>query len=192
MSNPNTVNVGGAKPFAGGGVFYGPLTTALPTDATSALAAGFIPLGYLGSDGIRPTRETSVERVKAFGGDIVAALLADESRTFEFDLLEAFAADVKRFVYGSANVTVTEAVPGVGTKIAVTDKGGKPDQCAMVFELKHGAKRRRIVVPVGDPVVTGEEPYVDGGLMSYTVEVTALKNAAGIRVYDYTANDDAL
>ena len=192
MSNPNVKNVAAAKPFAGGGVYKGPLGATVPTDASSALDAALVPLGYISEDGIQPSRDTSVEKVKAFGGDIVAALLSDESRGFEFTLLEVFSQDVNEFVYGASNVTTTPAAAGIGTKVSVQDKGGKPDQCVLIFELKHGNKRRRLVVPVADPTVTGEEPYTDGGLSAYTISVEALKNASGVRVYDYLENDDAL
>lgn len=190
MGNPDVRNVAAAKPFAGGGVYRAPLGTALPTDASTTLAAAYKPLGYLSEDGIVPTRDTSVEKIKAFGGDIVAALLSDESRSFAFTLLEVFAQEVQEFVNGTANVTVTPATSSAGTKIAVQDKGGKPDQQVLVFDLKHGAKRRRIVVPVADPVVTGEEPMVTGSLSAYALEVEAIKNAAGVRVYEYLENDD--
>lgn len=192
MGNPSVAHVAAAKPFGGGGAYYGPLTTALPTNASTALVAGYVPLGYLGSDGIQPARDTSIERIKAFGGDVVAALLADEARTFEFLCIEAFSGDVNKFVHLAANVTVTPPATGVGEKVSVLDKGGKPDQCVMIFDLKHSAKRRRLVVPVADPVVTGEEPYNDSGLMGYTIQVTALKNASGVRVYDYLENDNGL
>ena len=139
MGNPDVRNVAAAKPFGGGGVYRAPLGTALPTDATTALGAGFEPLGYLSESGITPTRDTTVDKIKAFGGDIVAALLSDESRSFAFTLLEVFSQEVQEFVHGTANVTVTPAVSGTGTKTAVQDKGGKPDQQILVFELKHGA-----------------------------------------------------
>lgn len=191
MGLPAVKNVGASKPFAGGGVYYtSVLTTVLPTDASTALVAGFKPLGYLGESGITPTRETSIEKIKAFGGDVVAALLADEAKSFEFVLLEVYSPDVQEFVHGTANITTTPATAVLGTKIAIQDKGGKPAQGIFVFELKHGLKRRRVIVPVGDPTVTGEEPYTDSGLNAYTVQVEALKNAAGVRVYEYLENDD--
>lgn len=191
MGTPSTDMVAAAKPYAGGGVYYGASGATLPTDATSALDAGLTPLGYISEDGIQPTRDTSVDKIKAFGGDIVAALLSDESRSFQFTLLEVFSQDVNNFVYGTANVTYV--APGVGTNstLAITDKGGKPDQCVIVFELKHGAKRRRLVVPVADPTVTGEEPYADGSLSAYQIEVEAIKDTSGVRVYDYMEGDDA-
>lgn len=192
MPAPLVANVAAASPFAGGGVYRAVMGTVLPTDATTALAVGFKALGYISEDGIQPSRDTSVEKVKAFGGDVVAALLSDESRGFEFTLLEVFFDEVNKFVYGDTNVTVTAATVPAGTKVSVLDKGGKPAQQILCFDLKFGAKRRRLIVPVADCVISGEEPFVTGALSAYTVTVEALKNASGVRVYDYLENDDHL
>ena len=191
MGTPNTRNVAAAKPGIGGGVYRAALGTALPTDASTALAAGYTALGYISESGITPTRDTSVEKIKAWGGDIVAALLADESRSFEFTLLEQFSKDVQEFVHGTANVTHVAAAGANGSTTAVVDKGGKPDQQILVFEMRHGGKRRRVVVPVADPVITGEEPWTDNALSAYTVTVEAIKDTSGARVYEYLQNDDA-
>jgi hypothetical protein len=190
MGNPAVKNVAAAKPYAGGGCYYGVLTATLPTDASTALDVALKPLGYLGEDGIQPSRDTSIDKIKAFGGDVVAALVSGDERAFEFTLIEVFSDEVNKFVYGSANVTVTAPTVSTGTKVSVQDKAYKPDQCVLVFDLKHGTKRRRVVVPIADPSVTGEAPYADGELMAYTITVEALKNASGVRVYDYLENDD--
>ena len=190
MSAPSVRNVAAAKPKVGGGVYRAPLGTTLPTDAETPLDAACIPLGYISDAGLTPTRDTSVDKVKAWGGDIVAALLTDESRSFEFTLLEVFSGDVQKFVHGDANVTVTAATPTEGTKIAVVDKGGKPEQQVLIFEMRHGAKSRRVIVPLADPTITGEEPWTDGGLSAYTVTVEALKDESGARVLEFLSNDD--
>lgn len=192
MGTPSNKNVGARKPMVGGGVYYVAGTTPLPTDASTALTAPILAgaLGYISEDGIAPTRETNVDKVKAWGGDIVAALQTDESASFEFTLLEVFSADVNKFVYGASNVVVTPATSTAGTKISITDKGGKPAQGVLVFDMRHGAKRERVIVPIADPNITGEEPWTDGGLSAYTVQVEALKDASGNRVYRYIENDD--
>lgn len=190
MGTPNTRNVAAAKPGVSGGVYRATLGTTLPTDATTALAGGFTALGYISDAGITPTRDTSVEKIKAWGGDIVAALLADESRSFEFTLLEQFSKDVQEFVHGAANVTHVAASGPNGSTTVVSDKGGKPDQQVLVFEMRHGSKKRRVVVPVADPVISGEEPWTDNSLSAYTVTVEAIKDTSGVRVYEYLLNDD--
>lgn len=190
MAAPSTRNVAAAKPKVGGGVYRAPLGTVLPTDATAALGAEFEALGYISEAGVTPTRDTSVEKIKAWGGDIVAALLTDESRSFEFTLLEVFSEAVQAFVHGEENVTATAATTTAGTQLAVVDKGGKPVQQVLVFDMRHGDKRRRVIVPVADPTITGEDAWTDGSLSAYTVTVEAIKDDSGARVYEYLENDD--
>ena len=192
MAAPSVKNVAAAKPMVGGGVYYVAGSTPLPTDADTALPAPILAgaLGYVSEDGLVPSRDTDVEKIKAWGGDVVAALLTDQSKSFEFTLLEAFSEAVQKFVHGASNVTVTPATASVGTKLAIVDKGGKPDPGVFVFDMRHGAKRRRIVVPVGDAVITDEAPYTDSNLSAYTVTVEALKDTSGVRVYEWLSNDD--
>ena len=192
MAAPETRNVASMKPFAGGGVYRAPAGTALPTDATTTLAGGYVALGYVSEDGIKPSRDTSIDKMKAWGGDIVAALLTDDSRSFEFTLLEVFSGPVNQYLYGTANVTVTAAITGTGTKLSIKDVAYKPTNDVLVFEMKYNLKRRRIVIPIADATISGEEPYTDSGLSAYTVQVEALKDSTGTRVYDYMQNDDAL
>ena len=189
MATPSTTNVAAAKPSALGGVYYGPIGTALPTDASTALAAEYTALGYISEDGIAPSREMSSEQIKAWGGDIVAALVTDDAKSFEFTLLEVFSADVQKFVHGADNVTVTPAdpaaIPPTPEKIAILDKAYKPEDCVFVFEMQHDGKKRRVVISNADNSITGEEPYTDGGLSAYTISCIALKDDTGTRVYEY-------
>lgn len=191
MANPSVKNVAAAKPVVTGGILYAPAGTALPTDATTALIAAYKPLGYVGEDGLVPTRDTNVEKAKAWGGDVVANLLTDESSSFAFTLLEVFSQDVNQFVYGTANITWTNVVPGTTpSKFTALDKGGKPAQCVFVFEMFHGSKKMRIVIPVADPTITGENPFTESALGGYEITVEALKDTSGNRAYRYYVNDD--
>lgn len=186
---PSARNVAAAKPYAGGGVFYAPAGTALPTNGYDPLSEAFIALGYLSNDGIQPQRETNVEKKAAFGGDVVASLLQDESRAFEFTLWEVFRRSVQEWIHGAENVTITPADADHGTQTSVRDVGGKRSNCVLVFELMHGTKRRRLVVGDADYVVTGEAPYTDNELTGYTVTVEAIK-VNGVRVHEYLVQDD--
>ena len=94
-------------------------------------------------------------------------------------------------LFDTANVVVTAAAGAVGTKLAVTDKGGKPEKGVLVLEMTHGGVKQRKIVPVADPTITDEGAYVKGELRSYTVKVEALKDSAGAFSYEYTELDDA-
>ena len=178
--------VAAAKPKVGGGLYWAPLGTALPTDSSTALNAAFKCMGPISEEGVRPSRDTSVEKVKEWDGSTLATLLSEESRAFEVTLYGVHDVDVLKFLFDSVNVVVTAAAGAVGTKLAVTDKGGKPEKGVLVLEMTH-----RKVVPVADPTITDEGAYVKGELRSYTVEVEALKDSAGAFSYEYTELDDA-
>lgn len=192
MAAPDARNVAAAKPFAGGGIYWAPADTPLPVDAITALDAAFKPLGYVSNDGIQPSRETNIEKKTAWGGDVVAALLADESRSFEFTLWEVFYDEVQKFVHGAENVVVTAATPTSGTQTSIVDKGGKRPNVVLVFDIVHAAKRRRLVVGNADYNVTGELPFVDNDLSGYTVTVEAIKDSTGARVHEYLVQDNKL
>lgn len=192
MAEPSTRNVAAAKPAVGGGVLYAPAGTVVPTDASTPLDAAFLPLGYISDNGIEPSRDTSVDKVKAWGGDVIAALVSDDSRSFKFTLYEIFHDEVQKFVYGADNVTATAASTTAGSTLAVLDKATKPEDTVLVFEMKFEGKKRRVVVPVADSTVSGEGKYADNELGSYEITVEALKDDSGVRVYDYLANDDKL
>ena len=183
-------SVASAKPKAGGGIYYAPLGTTLPTDATTALDTAFKALGPISEDGVQPSRETSIEKVKEWDGSTLAALLTDESRTFDVTFYGVFDQDVQTFLHGSANVTATAEVPDTtAASLAVLDKGGKPGNVVLVLEMQYQGKPMRKVVPVADYSVTGENPYAGSGLMGYTVTVEALKDSSGVRVYEYSGGE---
>jgi hypothetical protein len=192
MAAPNTRNVSAAQPKVGGGVYWAPLGTALPTDSTTTLAAAYKALGYVSDAGITPSRDTSIDKPKAWGGDTVAALQTDESLSYEWTLIEVFSDEVRKFVHGEANVTAVAAGVGTASTLAITDKGGKPDNCVLVFDMKFGGKTRRVVLPAADSTVSGEAPYSDSDLSAFTITSEALKDSSGVRMYEYTENDDAL
>lgn len=188
----DTQNVAAFKPDkVTGGISYGPLNAVLPTDATTPLDQAFKALGYISEEGIQPSRDTSIDKLKAWGGDVVAALLTDDSQGFVFKAIEIFSENANKFLFGDSNVTFTAAAGASNTKIAITDKGYKIEDCVLVFDMFHGDKKARVVVPIADCAVTGEDPYVDGALTGFEVTVEALKDVSGTRVYRYYELDDA-
>ena len=192
MGANNGTNVASAKPKAGGGLYFGPLGTTQPTDATTALDAAFVALGPISEDGIQPSRDTSTEKVKEWDGSTLASLLSDETRTFEALLYGVHDPDVLRYVFGTANVTVTAPTSTAGTKLSVVDKGGQMEKGVLFFEMTHRGVKQRKIIPAADATCTGEEPYVPGGLRGYTLEFEATKDEAGAFSYEYDELTDKL
>lgn len=191
MGINNGKRVAAAKPKIGGGLYWAPLGTALPTDASTTLAAEYIPLGPIHEEGITPSRDTSVEKVKEWDGSTLAQLLSDESRSFETLLYGVHDADVLRYLFSDANVEVVAASGETGTTISVKDVGGKPENAVLVMEMQYRGVKMRKVLPDADATITGEEAYQGSALMGFTLSVECLKDDSGVRVYEYSELNDA-
>ena len=105
MANASNVTTG--KPQKGGAIFRAPAGTTLPTDATTALNAKFVCLGYCGEDGLTNANSPKSDNIKAWGGDTVLTYQSSKDDTFAFVLIEALNPDVLKAVYGDDNVTGT-------------------------------------------------------------------------------------
>lgn len=176
MTN-TSANVLAGVPLATGGISMGPIGTALPTDATTALAAGFVKAGYVGEDGLTESADRSTEKIKAWGGDVVKVVQTDFSTTYTFTFMETLNTDVLKAVYGEDNVTVTAATPTTGTLRTVKVNADVLPHMAFVFEMKDGDARIRIAVPDGQVTEVGEITYNDGAVIAYEVTVEAFRDS---------------
>jgi len=186
MAAPAVKNVVAGKPLATGGVLSGPEGTALPTDATTALNAGFKALGYASEDGLTRSTERSTEKVRAWGGDIVKVVQSEFSVTYSVTLLGATDADVLKVVYGDDNVTTTAADATHGTRQAVAVNGDELPYRPFVFEMKDGKTRLRIVVPNGRVTEVGEISYTDSGVVAFPLTIEAFEDEDGNNSYEYS------
>lgn len=174
-------NVSAAKPKVGGAVYVAPLNSTLPTDATTALDAAFVSLGYISEDGLTNSNTASTEDVKAWGGDVVATLQTEKPDTFKFKLIESYNTDVLKTVYGSSNVTGTLA-----TGITVTANADEqtPQEWAIEMVLSGGINKR-VVIPNGKVTEVADIVYSDGEVIGYEVTVKAYPDSSENTHYEY-------
>lgn len=180
MANTAT-NVSTGKPNISGAVYVAPLSTTLPTDATTALDAAFVCLGYVSEDGLENNNELDVSEIKAWGGNIVYRSLNGLDDTFSLSLIESENVDVLKNVYGDANVTV-DANNNVTINIVAED----PQEKIWVFELAmRGGRAKRIVIP--DGAVTARETitYNDSDAVAYGITVSAYPDSTGKTHVEY-------
>ena len=176
----STSNVTAGKPKIGGAVFRAPKGTALPTDATTELAADYKCLGYCSEDGLSNGSDQSSNKVSAWGGDVVLNMITPGTDKFSVTLIETLNKEVIKAVYGSENVT------GDGSDIKIAVNGGSDEEAVYVFELllKNGAVKR-IVVPCATITSLGEIKYSDNSAVGYSVTLTAVNDDEGNSHYEY-------
>jgi hypothetical protein len=180
MGNKAT-NVTTGKPNIGGAIFTAPIGTTLPTDATTALDAAFVCLGYVSEDGLSNNNELSVEAIKAWGGNIVYRSLTEMNDEFGLALIETENVDVLKTVYGESNVTVDN-----DGNVSVDVVGEDPIERIWVFELAlRGSRAKRIVIPDGAITSRDEISYTDSDAVAYGITVSAYPDASGSTHKEY-------
>lgn len=179
----NTIaNVTTGKPKVGGAIYRAPLSSTLPTDATSALNAAFKSLGYCSEDGVTSSTERSFASVKAWGGDTVLSMQTDYEETFTFTLIEALNEEVLKTVYGDTNVAKSS------NAITITSNSKEIEASSWVAEMvMTGNKACRVVIPHGKITSIGEIAYRDNEAVGYELTVTALPDSNGNTHYTYIA-----
>lgn len=167
----NTSNVSVGKGVAGGYFFVAPAGTALPTDNSTALAAAYLNIGYLGEDGISFSDSSDVTAFFDMNGDTVDSSNGSIEKSFTVTLIE-IKKDSMALIYGAANVTDETG------ELTVHDKGPNDASYVAVFELllKNGRKWRRIAPncklgELGDMTVNYSE------LVGREITMSALKDA---------------
>lgn len=185
MAAPTVSNVASGKPLVTGGVWYAPLGSDLPTDASTALGPDFIGLGYVGEDGLTEAAERTTDKIKAWGGDVIKVVQTDFSATFSWSFAEAHNGDALKVVYGEDNVVST------GTTHDISVSSEQLPHASFVFEMRDGNLRTRIVVPDGQITEVGEITYTDGGIVLYQVTMEAFKDENGKQFYKYLEEDSS-
>lgn len=179
---PNTANVSTGKPKVAGAVYRAPLATALPTDASTALAAAYEEMGYISEDGVTNSNSPDTDKVRAWGGQVVLIVSTEKPDTFKLTFLESLNANVLQTVYGTANVTVDDQA---GT-IAVTANGDELDEYVYVIDIAmRGGAMKRIVIPDGALSELGDIVYKDDEAVGYEVTLDAMPDASGNNHYEY-------
>lgn len=179
MATTNVVsNVSAGAPNADGAIYRAPFGTTLPTDATTALAEAYIPLGFVSDEGLTNSKSLETETIKDWGGRDVLTVQSGRTDTYQCTLIEILNIEVLKMVYGDDNVTGTLST-------GITVRGNVEELGAAVYvielALRDGAKKR-IVIPNGHLSELGDVTYVRNGVAGYPVTINA--NAGGF------ANDD--
>lgn len=181
MANNNALHVTAGKPKVGGAIYRAPLGSTLPTDATTALDAAFVNVGYISDAGLVNSNSPASENTKAWGGDIVLTTLTEKPDTFKFTLLEAMSVEALKTVYGDANVS-GDLTNGLTIHANSTQQ---PD-CAWVIDMVFKNNTiKRIVIPDAGVSNVGDVTYADGSAVGYETTISAMPDGNGDTHFEY-------
>lgn len=176
-------NVSTGKPKIGGAIFVAPKGTAVPVDATTALAAAFVNLGYVSEDGLTNTIATDTNDTKAWGGDTVLTQQTSYKETFSFGLIEIKEAALAQY-YGPENISVD----GSGNITVHHNSKELPEQVAVIETvLADGRIKRTVIEKAKMSDRSGDITYTDGDPITYPIVWDAKPNTAGDTAVDYIA-----
>lgn len=177
-------NVSFGKPKASGALFYAPLGTTLPTNATDALDAAFKNLGYISEDGLVNGIETDTESIKEWGGAEVLAGQTSFAEMITFAMLEVNANSMKMY-YGADNVELD----GDGNVEHIAVNSAELPEVAFVAEIVlTGGRVKRIVVERGKMADrSGEITHVNNEAITYPVQLKCMPDGDGNTHHEYFA-----
>lgn len=183
----NSAHVTVGKPKVGGAIFWAPLGTKLPTDATTALNAAFANLGYISEDGVVNSNSPESDDIKAWGGSTVLTTQTGKTDTFQFTLIEALSVAPLQLVYGAANVT-----GDLSTGITIKANDTQQDSgCLVIDMIMRGGVLKRIVLPSAAVSEVGDISYTDSDAVGYQTTLTASPDTTGNTHYEYIVDPAA-
>ena len=166
MSAGTKANVTTGKRRTAGGIYWAPPGTTLPTDASTALAAAFKTVGYIGEDGVTNSKDRETVEIKEWGGETVMSEVVSQSETYQYKALEYLNVDVLKAVFGAENVTESN---GAITVIVKAGTYGKGVWC--IDTALNGGRLQRIVIPDGAITELGDIVYVANDATSFDITI---------------------
>ena len=177
-NNKDNITIGLPKP--GGAVYWAPLGTELPTDATTELSSEYVNLGYVSEDGVTLSTSESIDEIKAWGRETVMISSTDYGETATINFLETIRESTLKFIRGAANVSVSG-----DTAYAKTTGDPLPRGVLVIDTLQNNGgvnpKIHRILM--GDAQVSdrsGDQSYNNSNPLTYPAVVRAFKYTSAV------------
>lgn len=149
-----------------GGVWKAVPATALPTDATTALIAGYLELGYITEGGVSQSMDEQTTTLKGWqNGDTVRTVQTGHDLVYSFAAMES-------------NPNVLTAFYGNMTAGKIEVNGSSGTRGRWVIQVIDGAKQVRIVIPDGQLTDRGDVQYTNSAAAIFPMSITCYPDSA--------------
>ena len=186
MAGTSARNVAVGRPNleVSGGILVAPTGSDRPEDAETSLDPAYVPLGYVGEDGVTETSERSTEEIRAWGGVKVRTVQTEYGCSISLTLIESRRAETLRAVFGDDNVAVAGGV------ITVKRNEKVLPHRQWVIDMKDGDHARRLDIGYGQITEVGDVTYSDGEAISYEVTISCDPDDNGDSLIEYLTDPD--
>ena len=184
----NAKMVYAAEPVATGAIRVAPLGTVAPTDATTALNAAFVDLGYVGAEGFTEKNDRKTDQKRSFGGHVVKVLQSEFNASIEVTLMESTNAEVLKAVFGSSNVTVVAATAQHGVQVTVKKNSKKLPHLSWVIDTTDSELNAfyRNYIPDGKVSTVSDIKITHTDTIEYKIVIECFENANGDNIITFT------
>ncbi len=151
--------------------WFGATGTTAPTDATTALNAGFLNAGGISEEGLTVSFSKETTDVRFYGSRVVQrTVTTSEKQTFKLKFMEHNEVSLAVF-HGK---TLTAIVPAVSTgAFSITTGISTQQRYAFVGQIVDGSNVTRIYCPNVEVTQQGDVQYSAGQPVGYDVTLTA-------------------
>jgi len=151
----------------------------LPATTAAALPATAEDLGFVSEDGLAIETDRGVEVIRDWNLDDVRMLLTEHSSILTFTIISWTVEGLSAY-FGAENVD------DGATEITVRINSKEIANRAWIFNMKDMDRKRRIVIPNGAIESQGELVFRKGEQTPLEIQVRALVDSVGEKIYIYT------
>ena len=175
-------NVTTGKPMVTGGVWFAPLGTTLPTDATTARGSDFVCVGYISDDGVTNSNSFSSDTIRAWGGDPVQYTQSEYTDDWKFTMIESTNVNVLKATFGEDNVSVDTEKKLVTVK---ANSKATEEHAWVIERIRSNGNKVRTVIPDGTLTSREDVTFNDSDPVGYGVTISGKADDSGNTHYDY-------
>jgi hypothetical protein len=173
-----------------GGMYWGPLTAAVP-DSAFTIASSMAHLGFVGAEGVDDKEDRNTKKIFDWGGDTVAIPQENFAASWTFTLLEFLNPEVAKLNYRIANVTTVAATTGHGAQLSILQTSDTLDWRTWLLDTySPGGKRVQFFKPMGRVQSKDTLKIARTDVLASRVTVEFMPDATGR--YGYIRTDDGI